>query len=804
MKKVTSLLMSVVLLLSMLTGMSFTVYAEEATIALGETKTITLAVDETLILSFTPEEDGYYYFYSTGEFDTYCYLYADGEEIGNYDDEFHTYDEEDEDDINWNFGLGSYFSADVEYTFEIGVYSEYGIDEYSVNVTLSDTAPDGLSDSGVVSISFTPANYITFYAGVPDYYYENEDDGVWYYCYTLYTPVYTEGNILVVNYLNGDTVFYTSEYVTYYDEEEDEEYSYLYYVPDNEDYDSIEFYSLDYGELVLTDYTLGEYDVTVGYAGCSAKITVELVENPVESIEYTSNTVLKEGIDSYVYTDYDGSTYDLYFYTPDDGDVLTVNYKDQTAVEYTAVYVEECDYDDYEHVHFVSPDGDVLHLYEDFSIESSVDSSGNEFTVGVNTTTAEYMGSVCEFEFTIESSNITSITATPDYDTVALGEDSVNYGGYVYYYCPSFTLTVTYDDDTQEDIRVNREYDEDYEYYYYVSESGDLYVQVESEQDYDDVQWLSGEEHQFDVYLSARLHDTIDVTVVGECEHENTELCEYWPASCDEDGYTGDLVCQDCGEVISEGEVIPCIDSIKLSRTSITYTGTVQRPTVTVTDSEGNALTYKEDFTVDYSNWNSKNAGTYTVTIDFIGDYDDSVTRTYKIVPQTNVTPVLNRTTITMNGTVQRPTVTVTDKYGNKLTYKKDFTVDYSNWSSTAVGRYTVTVTMMGNYSGTKTYAYYINPKSTTITSVTGISKGFTVKWNKQTNSTTGYQIQYATKSDFSNAATIYAGASSATSKTITGRAAKTKYYVRIRTYKNIGGKYFYSDWSSAKTVTTK
>ncbi len=247
-------------------------------------------------------------------------------------------------------------------------------------------------------------------------------------------------------------------------------------------------------------------------------------------------------------------------------------------------------------------------------------------------------------------------------------------------------------------------------------------------------------------------------------------------------------------------------NNIKLSKTSIAYTGTVQRPSVTVSDSNGNSLTYKKDFTVDYSNWSSKNVGTYTVTVKFIGNYSSigSKTYTYKITAQTNVTPVLSRTTITMNGTVQRPTVTVTDKYGNKLTYNKDFTVSYSNWSSKAVGRYTVTVTMKGNYSGTKTYAYYINPKSTTITSVTGASKSFTVKWNKQTNSTTGYQIQYATKSDFSNAATIYAGASSATSKTVTGRSAKTKYYVRIRTYKNINGKYFYSDWSSAKTVTTK
>ena len=214
---------------------------------------------------------------------------------------------------------------------------------------------------------------------------------------------------------------------------------------------------------------------------------------------------------------------------------------------------------------------------------------------------------------------------------------------------------------------------------------------------------------------------------------------------------------------------------------------------------------------MDFSNPNSTDVGKYSVTAKTIGNNYNSYSGsfTYEIVPQTNVTPKLNRNTITTNGTVQRPTVTVTDVYGNRLVYKKDFTVDYSNWNSKDVGRYTVTVTMMGNYSGSKTYPYYINPRGTTfLTSAqggfTGIKNGFTLKWNKQTDQTTGYQIQYATKSDFSNAATIYAGPSSATSKTITGRAANTRYYVRIRTYKNIGGKYFYSDWSTGtKSVVT-
>ncbi|MDE5964350.1 MAG: hypothetical protein K2G65_02980, partial [Eubacterium sp.] len=125
----------------------------------------------------------------------------------------------------------------------------------------------------------------------------------------------------------------------------------------------------------------------------------------------------------------------------------------------------------------------------------------------------------------------------------------------------------------------------------------------------------------------------------------------------------------------------------------------------------------------DYSNWTSKDVGTYKVTVKMIGKYSGSAVYSYKIVPQTNVTPKLNRTDIKKTGTVQRPTVTVKDYKNNVLTYKKDFTVDYSNWNSKKEGVYTVTVKMMGNYAGTSTYKYYINdpnylPLNTTATHI--------------------------------------------------------------------------------------
>jgi hypothetical protein len=96
-------------------------------------------------------------------------------------------------------------------------------------------------------------------------------------------------------------------------------------------------------------------------------------------------------------------------------------------------------------------------------------------------------------------------------------------------------------------------------------------------------------------------------------------------------------------------------------------------------------------------------------------------------------------------------------------------------------------------------------PKGTSLSSLKATKKGFTVKWKKQATQTNGYQIQYSTSSKFSSGnKTVTISKNSTVSRNITKLSAKKKYYVRIRTYKKVDGKTYYSSWSSAKSVTTK
>ena len=82
-------------------------------------------------------------------------------------------------------------------------------------------------------------------------------------------------------------------------------------------------------------------------------------------------------------------------------------------------------------------------------------------------------------------------------------------------------------------------------------------------------------------------------------------------------------------------------------------------------------------------------------------------------------------------------------------------------------------------------------------------SKKMTVKWAKNAKAN-GYQVQYSLKSNFSGAKSVSADKNSIVSKTIGGLTKGKKYYVRLRTYKKVGSKKYYSTWSATKTVVIK
>jgi hypothetical protein len=165
-------------------------------------------------------------------------------------------------------------------------------------------------------------------------------------------------------------------------------------------------------------------------------------------------------------------------------------------------------------------------------------------------------------------------------------------------------------------------------------------------------------------------------------------------------------------------------------------------------------------------------------------------------------TITLSSSSYVYNGNAKKPTVTVKNSKGKKIdaTY---YSVSYKN--NKTPGTATVTIKFKTLYSGTLSKTFTIKPKGTSISSTSRKSKGFTVKWKAQKTQTSGYQIQYSTSSKFTTSTTKSALIKiSKTSYTVTSLKAKKTYYIRIRTYKTVGKKKYYSAWSTVKKVTTK
>ena len=160
----------------------------------------------------------------------------------------------------------------------------------------------------------------------------------------------------------------------------------------------------------------------------------------------------------------------------------------------------------------------------------------------------------------------------------------------------------------------------------------------------------------------------------------------------------------------------------------------------------------------------------------------------------------LSTTSYTYSGRAKKPAVTVTLN-GKTLKKNVDYTVKYS--SNTAIGKAKVTISGKGNYKGTVSKTFKILPAKQTIAKITSQKKGFAVKWTKDTN-VTGYQIQYDVKSDLKSAKSTYVKSNTTYKKTISGLKAKKTYYVRVRSYKTVGGVKYYGSWSTVKSVKTK
>ncbi len=153
------------------------------------------------------------------------------------------------------------------------------------------------------------------------------------------------------------------------------------------------------------------------------------------------------------------------------------------------------------------------------------------------------------------------------------------------------------------------------------------------------------------------------------------------------------------------------------------------------------------------------------------------------------------------NGKNCTPSVTVKDKNGKSIS-PEYYVVFYPKYRS-KVGKYSVKVLSITD-SKFYTASFTINPKATKIKSVSASKKKLSVKWSKVKKEISGYKIMYSTKKNFKSLTHTLTVGKTKTSKTIKGLKKGKKYYVKVRTYKKINGKCYYSSWSASKSKKVK
>lgn len=261
------------------------------------------------------------------------------------------------------------------------------------------------------------------------------------------------------------------------------------------------------------------------------------------------------------------------------------------------------------------------------------------------------------------------------------------------------------------------------------------------------------------------------------------------------------------------------------------------------------------DYQVTYDG-DRVNAGTVKVTVTGIGKYSGTTTGEMVINPVNVMNPqvsdALAADKYQYDGKEKKPGM-VMSYQGMSLKEGKDYTLSYSN--NVQPGTATVTVTGIGNYTGTLYRTFIIEgkpselaintpkpspgtvtkptakpssttkvmpkptakptpkpkpkaktvkaPANTSRLSVRSKAKGkATVSW-KAVKGITSYQVQYSNYKNMKKAKTVNVKSRSK-STTLKKLKRKKKCYVRIRTVKKVGKKNYYSKWSKIKSVKVK
>ncbi len=258
------------------------------------------------------------------------------------------------------------------------------------------------------------------------------------------------------------------------------------------------------------------------------------------------------------------------------------------------------------------------------------------------------------------------------------------------------------------------------------------------------------------------------------------------------------------GTVYTTFNICKPINSASVTLGALTYTGKAVAPTATVKLGK-EVLKPGVDYKVIADA--NVNAGTRTATIQGIGKYNGAVKKTYVINKAAQTIHVADEFIKHKKSKKFALNAKATGALSYKTSSAKIATVDSAGKVKVkkkyGVANITISAAATQNYNATsKVVKVIVTSKSTKIASVkSNAKKKATVKIKKAADAQ-GYEIAYSTDKNFAS------GVKTTTTKKATATLKKLKskktYYVKVRTFRKVGGKKLYSEYSPVKKVKIK
>lgn len=483
MKKVISLFLSAMMILTSVLCVNFSAFAkdiESGSIKLGKNTVKVSEFDETnstyYWYSFVPDETAVYNFESH-------YTVSDNTDPIIYLCDKNKNEIADHDDIggreNRNFRLKTSLIKGETYYLYFREYNDLTSFEFSVDKTK-------------INFSFTFAKKHTLTQGC-DSNIRIDDNGDEYDYYNLDNVIYSEGNTITETKEDGTKVTYICKN-TKADEDDEDDFSFVdgdgnlfpYWI----NCDSAQNINhLKTGDNVQCYFTVRSYDNDYDCYNIDVPFTIDIKEFDISGITFTlaEKHTLTQGYDSYIRTDDNSDEFDLYDFWNviySEGNTLTVTKKDKTQVTYTCKNTK-ADEDDEDNFSFVDSNGNHF----DYELDFSTSQYKNHLKPGNNVQCSFRVYNIdVPFTVDIDENPIASIEYIGNITVSDKDKHTYDDGDYYYDYTiyqPGAKIVIHYKNKTSDTYICKGFYDEDLKDTYY------SFINVNDSEDWLDIDYSS-------------------------------------------------------------------------------------------------------------------------------------------------------------------------------------------------------------------------------------------------------------------------------------------------------------------------